>query len=475
MGGAAIQAFYIARAARYNGSTTAGAAPAKKGRSAVFTNRSLRRLILPLIAEQLLTMLVGMADTMMISYAGEAAISGVALVDMVSNLVITLLTSLATGGAVIVSQYLGGREQSGADEAASQLHGIALLVSAGLTALCLLLHGGILRLFFGAVEGDVMRAADTYFLVTALSFPFLGIYNASAALHRSMERTRTTMLVSLLMNAINVAGNAIGIFVLRAGVMGVAVPTLISRAVAGVLMFRLALRRENAVRVRPSRMFARNGAMARRILRIAVPSSVENGLFTLGRVLVTSIVAMFGTSQIAANGVAQSVDMLAIVIVNAMNLAVITVVGQCVGARAYDEAERFLKKLMGVSYAATGALTLLIFLLLPAILNLFSLSEETWHLSYQLILAHNLMATALHPTAFNLANGLRAAGDARYTMFVGIGSMLLFRLGTAALLGAGLGLGVYGVWAAMGMDWLGRSIAFVLRFRSGKWRGRRAI
>ena len=127
------------------------------------------------------------------------------------------------------------------------------------------------------------------------------------------------------------------------------------------------------------------------------------------------------------------------------------------------------------SYAATGALTLLIFLLLPAILNLFSLSEETWHLSYQLILAHNLMATALHPTAFNLANGLRAAGDARYTMFVGIGSMLLFRLGTAALLGAGLGLGVYGVWAAMGMDWLGRSIAFVLRFRSGKWRGRRAI
>ena len=199
----------------------------------MFTNRSLRRLILPLIAEQLLTMLVGMADTMMISYAGEAAISGVALVDMVSNLVITLLTALATGGAVIVSQYLGGRERENADEAASQLHGIALVISAGLTALCLLLHGDILRLFFGAVEADVMRAADTYFLVTALSFPFLGLYNASAALYRSMERTRATMLVSLLMNAINIAGNAVGIFALRAGVMGVALPTLISRAEAG--------------------------------------------------------------------------------------------------------------------------------------------------------------------------------------------------------------------------------------------------
>ena len=441
----------------------------------MYTNRSLQRLILPLIIEQALAMLVGIADTMMISHAGEAAVSGVALVDMVNTLVLTVLTAVATGGAVIVSQYLGSRSVENACHAAGQLQTLIVLLALALTGLCLAFHRALLNLLFGAVEPDVMQAAVTYFLICCASFPFIGVYQASAALFRSNGQTRITMAVSLWENAINLAGNAIGVFVLHAGLAGVAIPTLISRAVAGCAMLCLAMGRKRAVRIRISDVLTLNRAMLRRILRIAVPNGVENGLFTLGRVLVTSIVALFGTAQIAANGVASSVDQFAIIIVNAVNIAAVTVVGQCVGAQAYDEAARLLKKLMRVSYAATAALSVVVWLLLPWLRGLFSLSSDTWALCTKLILAHNAMAILLHPTSFNLANGLRAAGDAKFTMLVGISSMLIFRLGTACLLGIGLGMGVWGVWIAMGMDWLGRSVAFILRFRSCRWKSLRAI
>lgn len=320
-----------------------------------------------------------------------------------------------------------------------------------------------------------MQAAETYMFITAFSFPFLGIYNSSAALFRSMKKTNMTMYVSLLMNVINIAGNAIGIFVLKAGVAGVAVPTLLSRAVAGIVMTALAFNAKHEVYLKAKNVFCRNFEMLRRILKIAIPNAIENGLFALGRVLVTSIVAMFGTAQIAANGVAGSVDLIAIIVVSAMNLAVVTVVGQCVGANRYDEAEHYLKKMMKVSWIATAVLTVLVWLCLPMILSCFAVSEETYHYAYILVMLHNIFATVLHPTSFNLPNGLRAAGDAKFTMYIGIGSMAMFRIGSAVLFGILLNMGVVGVWIAMGMDWLARSVAFVWRFKSKKWQKFRAI
>jgi len=441
----------------------------------MFSSKQLKKLILPLIVEQILAMTVGMADTMMISQAGEAAVSGVALVDMVNYLVITLLSALATGGAVIVAQYLGNKDRQNANRAAGQVTMVSALFSTGLTALCLIFCRPLLGLLFGSVEPLVMGAAVTYFWISALSFPFLGLYNSAAALFRSMEKTKITMYVSLLMNVINVAGNAIGIFVFRAGVAGVAVPTLISRAVAAVTMLWLSRNRANTVWVEKRQIFAWDSGMIRRILRIAVPNSLENGLFALGKVLVTSIVAQFGTAQIAANGVANSIDMIAIVVVNAINLAIVTVVGQCVGANDYDQASFYTKKLMKISYLATGVLNVAVAAALPFLLNLYSLSEEARHFSLILVLMHNVLAFALHPTSFVLANGLRAAGDAKYTMYVGIGSMLVFRLGSAWLFGIALQMGIIGVWIAMGTDWLCRSVFFLLRFKGGKWQEHRAI
>lgn len=436
----------------------------------MFSNKALKKLILPLIIEQILIMAVGVADTVMVSYAGEVAISGVGLVDMFNNLIITVLAAIDAGGAIIVSQYIGNKDRKNANKASSQLLTITIVIATVIMLGCLVFHRILLSTFFGAIEMDVMKAATTYFLISAISFPFLGVYNSAAALYRSMEKTRTTMYVSILMNIINVVGNYIGVFILHAGVAGVAVPTLISRIVAAIIMFALSLNSSNLVYVKIKNVFAWDQEMISRILKIAVPNGIENGLFTLGRVLVTSIVALFGTSQIAANSVAGSIDQIAVVVVNAINLGIVVVVGQCIGANDYEQAKYYIKKLMKISYIVTGIIGSAVILLLPWILNLYSLSSEARNLTFILVIMHNIMATALHPTAFVLPNGLRAVGDVKFSMVVGIVSMILFRLGAAVLFGIIFNLGIIGVWIAMGSDWLCRSVCFVIRFIKGKWR-----
>lgn len=441
----------------------------------IYSNRALKRLLVPLVIEQVLVMLVGMVDTVMVASAGEAAVSGVALVDMVNYLIITVMAALTTGGSVIISQYAGSRQPEQAERSAGQLMTVTLLLSAAILAVCLLGRDAILRLFFGSVEADVMAAAQTYFMITACSFPFLGIYDAGAALYRVMGKTSVTMYVSLAMNVINVIGDFIGVSVLHAGVAGVAVPTLLSRAFAAVVMTRLAFRRQNSIPLYWHHILMWDTPVVRRILCIAVPNGVENGLFALGKVLVTSIVAGFGTVQIAANGVANSVDQIAVIVVNAVNLAMVPVVGQCVGASDYTQAAHYTKKLMKISYISTAVLGLAVCVLLPVLLPLYGLSADTLRLAALLIVLHNALALLLHPTSFNLANILRAAGDARFTMIVGICSMIVFRLGSALLFGKLLRLRIVGVWIAMGMDWLARSIAFTIRYKSGKWKEKRAI
>ncbi len=441
----------------------------------IYSNRALKKLLVPLVIEQVLVMLLGMVDTVMVASAGEAAVSGVALVDMVNYLIITVMAALTTGGSVIISQYAGGRQPEQAEWSAGQLMTVTLLLSAAILAVCLLGRDAILQLFFGSVEADVMAAAQTYFMITACSFPFLGIYDAGAALYRVVGKTTVTMYVSLTMNVVNVAGDFIGVSVLHAGVAGVAIPTLLSRAFAAVVMTRLAFRRQNSIPLYWHHILMWDTPVVRRILCIAVPNGVENGLFALGKVLVTSIVVGFGTVQIAANGVANSVDQIAVIVVNAVNLAMVPVVGQCVGASDYTQAAHYTKKLMGISYLFTAVLGLAVCVLLPVLLPLYGLSAHTLRLAALLIVLHNALALLLHPTSFNLANSLRAAGDARFTMIVGICSMIVFRLGSALLFGKLLRLRIVGVWIAMGMDWLARSIAFTIRYKSGKWKEKRAI
>lgn len=435
----------------------------------LFSKKDLRKLIIPLILEQTLAITVGMADTMMISSAGEAAVSGVSLVDMFNNLIISVLAALATGGAVVTSQCIGAGRREEACRSARQLVFTEAAITIGISVLVLLFHRQILGLFFGQIEADVMQNAIIYLIISVFSFPLLAVYDSCAALYRSMGNAQITLKISLLMNVINVVGNAIGVYVLKLGVAGVAIPSLVSRGVAGVVLFTLLRNPDNLVFLTRGK-FKVDGTIVKRILFIGIPSGIENGIFQLGRVLVVSIIAAFGTSQIAANGVANSLDSMGCIVGQAMSLAMITVIGRCVGAGEEGQVRYYTKKLLGETYFYTAVINSIILLLLPWILQIYGLGEETTRLSYILVMIHDGMAIFLWPTSFVLPNMLRACNDVKYTMVVAIFSMITFRIGFSYLFGVHMGWMAVGVWAAMVIDWVFRVLCFVGRYLAGTWR-----
>lgn len=435
----------------------------------LFSKKDLRKLIIPLILEQTLAITVGMADTMMISSAGEAAVSGVSLVDMFNNLIISVLAALATGGAVVTSQCIGAGRREEACQSARQLVFTEAAITIGISVLVLLFHRQILGLFFGQIEADVMQNAIIYLIISVFSFPLLAVYDSCAALYRSMGNAQITLKISLLMNVINVVGNAIGVYVLKLGVAGVAIPSLVSRGVAGVVLFTLLHNPDNLVFLAREK-FKVDATIVKRILFIGIPSGIENGIFQLGRVLVVSIIAAFGTSQIAANGVANSLDSMGCIVGQAMSLAMITVIGRCVGAGEEGQVRYYTKKLLGETYFYTAVINSIILLLLPWILQIYGLGEETTRLSYILVMIHDGMAIFLWPASFVLPNMLRACNDVKYTMVVSIFSMITFRIGFSYVFGVHMGWMAVGVWAAMVIDWGFRVLCFVGRYLAGTWR-----
>ena len=437
----------------------------------MFSNRQLLRLIVPLVIEQALNILVGLADGVMVSSAGEAAISGVSLVDMINAVVLTLFMGLATGGAVVTSQYLGARKYHDAQKSVGQQILMAAVIGTAFGALCFLLARPIMRLFFGSIEADVMEAGLIYFRITALAFPFIALYCTGAAVFRSMGNSKLTMNISLLMNVINVTGNAVCILGLKMGVAGVAIPTLISRVVASSLTLLFLCRRKQVLHLQGKYVFHYRPDMMKKILRIGIPSALENSLFNLGRVVVVSMIALFGTVQTSANAVACTIDNLACIAGNAINMAMVTVIGQCVGSGDGEQVKYYIKKMMLLAYGfwALNSLPTLIFC--RPLIGLYSgLSPETADLAFRLIWIHNGLGILLWPMSFSLPNALRAANDVRYTMRVGIASMLIVRVGFSWLLCVGLQWGATGVWTAMVLDWIVR-ISFLLpRVLSGKWK-----
>ena len=404
------------------------------------------------MVEQFLAVTVGMADTMMVSYAGEAAISGVSLVDMLNVLIINIFAALATGGAVVISQYLGARDVESAKNGAGQLFHLAALAGVGIMALALAFARPLLGLLFGQIEPDVMDAALLYLRISAASYPFIALYNAGAALFRSMGNSKISMQVSILMNAVNVAGNAICVFGLGMGVAGVALPSLVGRAMAAGLILWRASNPANLVHVKAAQCLRLHRGMALRILNIGIPSAFENSLFQLGRVLVVSIIAVFGTAQISANAVANNLDSIGCIPGQAIGLGLITVAGQCIGAQDQKAAISYTKKLVGLTYLVDGALNLAVILGMPLLLGLYNISAETHQLAWLLVLIHCACGIVLWPVSFVLPNALRAANDVRFTMMVSIASMMIWRLGFSYVLGIGFGMGAVGVWIAMIID-----------------------
>ena len=436
----------------------------------MFSSRDLKRMIVPLFLEQLLMALVGIADVFVIGFVGEAAVSGVSLVNAFNTIFLNLFTALAAGGAVVISQYIGKREPERAGMTASQLLTASTLCSVVVAAFVLLFNTQLMKLMFGKVEPEVLDACVTYLRISAYSYPALAIYNAGAALYRSFGKTSTTMYISVLANVINVAGNCIGVFALHAGVAGVAWPSLISRVFSAVAITALCFSRDNPVRYLKDWIFRLNGAMQKQILRIAIPNGVESGIFQLVKVALSSVAALFGTYQIAANGMAQSIWSMAALVCVAMGPVYITVIGQCMGAGEVEQAEQYFKKLTKVTLLFAIAWNALVFAVTPVLMHFSALAPETKRLTLLLVLTHNVFNAVAFPFADPLGKGLRATGDVKFTTAISLLTTIGVRLVFSVLFAIVLNMGVMGIALAMCLDWSTRGIIFWCRFKKGRWK-----
>ena len=436
----------------------------------LFSNRELANLIGPLVFEQLLAVFVGMADSIMVANVGEAAVSGVSLVDNIMILIINIFAALATGGAVVAGQYIGRKDEKSACKAATQL---VWFVSLSAVAIMILVYLGkdiILNQVFGHITAEVKGHADIYLLIVTASIPFIALYNGGAAIFRAMGNSQVSMRVSLLMNAINVTGNAILVFGLRIGTAGVAIPTLISRMVAAIVITVLLCNQTRILHIERTLKIRFDGRMIRKILAIGVPNGLENSMFQLGKILVLSLVSTFGTYAIAANAVSNAIALFQILPGMAISLAITTVISQCVGANDYEQVRYYLKKLLAIIYVAMVGTVALIFLALPLILKAYNLSDQTAAAATNIIHFHGISAMIIWPLSFALPAAYRAAGDAKACMYTSIVSMWIFRIGFSYLVGKYMGLGVFGVWVAMVIDWVVRAICFIIRYFNGKWK-----
>lgn len=436
----------------------------------LFSNRELANLIGPLVIEQLLAVFVGMADSIMVANVGEAAVSGVSLVDNIMILIINIFAALATGGAVVAGQYIGRKDEKSACKAATQL---VWFVSLSAVAIMILVYFGkdiILNQVFGHITAEVKGHADIYLLIVTASIPFIALYNGGAAIFRAMGNSQVSMRVSLLMNAINVTGNAILVFGLRIGTAGVAIPTLISRMVAAIVITVLLCNQTRILHIERTLKIRFDGRMIRKILAIGVPNGLENSMFQLGKILVLSLVSTFGTYAIAANAVSNAIALFQILPGMAISLAITTVISQCVGANDYEQVHYYLKKLLAIIYVAMVGTVALIFLALPLILKAYNLSDQTAAAATNIIHFHGISAMIIWPLSFALPAAYRAAGDAKACMYTSIVSMWIFRIGFSYLVGKYMGLGVFGVWVAMVIDWVVRAVCFIIRYFNGKWK-----
>jgi putative MATE family efflux protein len=441
-----------------------------------WNGKALFRLIWPLIIEQVLAVTMGVADTVMISSVGEYAVSAVNIVDNINNLLIIAFIALATGGAVVVSQYIGRRDYRNAGEAAKQLIYAVSIISLLILVFAFFFRRSIIRIIYGNMDAEVLESAAVYMLITSLSYPFLAIYNANAALFRAVGNSKVTMRIALLVNLLNIGGNAFLIFVLHWGVLGAAFSTLLSRVLAGLITLILLCRGHGRpIRLEGLRKFRFHRPMLRSILNVGIPSGMESSMFMVGRLLTQRIFPVFGTAAMAGNAVAGVVNSFSFMPGSACGMALLTIVGQCVGAGDYGAAKKQCARIMKITYAITAGLSLFIWVFRGPLIGIFSLSREAYEFGSIFLQIHCVSMILAWPLSFALPNALRAAGDARYVMVVATVSMWILRVSMSYIFTFTLGLGPLGVWLAMGCDFIGRGSFYLGRWLRGRWQEKRVI
>ncbi len=435
----------------------------------MFSNRDLIKLIIPLVIEYTLARIIGIVDSAMVAYAGETAVSGVSLVDSVNLLFLYCFTTLAAGGAVVVSQTIGAGKQELACESAKQLFWVVTSVGFIISVVSIAFHKEIIGLVFGEVEDDVMKSACDYFFYTLLGFTFLAIYHACASTFKAMGNTKICMVVSMIMNITNVSGNAIMIFGFNLGAKGAAIATALSYVVGGCIMFAFIRQKSNPIYIENVFKYKPDGKLIKRICAIGIPNGLENGMFQFGKVITQSLVSALGTVSIAANAVANSLTSLQYIPGNAINSAMIPVVGRCVGAGEKEQAKIYSRKLMIIAYAMLIVIAGLMIIFSHQFVGMYNISESAVRMARYLLILHSILASLIWPTCFILPTAFRAAGDVRFSMILSITVMWICRIGASIVFVKYLGFGVEGVWYAMFFDWIVRLPFLFVRYVRGTW------
>ena len=435
----------------------------------MFTNRMIRNLLVPVVLEQILNSIMGTADTMMVSNVGSAALSAVSLVDSINVLLIQAFSALAAGGAIVCAQYIGQRNYEKANMSARQVLFIITAISVVVSAVCLIFQKPLLRLIFGAVDADVMRASEIYFFFTALSFPFIAAYDSAASIFRAQENTKGPMTISMISNIMNIGGNAVLIWVFHLGVAGAAISTLVSRIFCAVVVLWQLRKDRQPVVVRDYLKIRPDWSMIGRILGLGIPSGIENSMFQLGKLAIQSTVSTLGTAAIAAQAMTNILENLNGIAAIGVGVGLMTIVGQCLGAGRKDEAVYYIKKLCVIAEAIIIVSCLIVYILVRPVTILGGMESTSAEMCIHMITWITIVKPVVWTMAFVPGYGLRAAGDVKFSMITSCCTMWACRFCLCVFLIRVLGFGPMGVWIGMFADWTVRGIIFTWRFHSRKW------
>lgn len=442
-----------------------------RDKNRLFSNKDLLILFVPLIIEQFLEYLVGLADSMMVSWVGQSAVSGVSLVDFMMALLISLFVALATGGSVVIGQYLGKKDKKMANVTANQLVWFSATISLVIMGIVYILKSSIFSVLFGSISSEVYYHANVYFMVVVASIPFLAVYNSGASIFRSIGNSKFPMKVMLLMNILNVIGNAIFIFYFNLGTMGIAISTLISRIGAAFIVTFALINKNNILYLIKSLKFKFNKKIIMQILNIGAPFAFENGMFYLGRLIVLSLVAVFGTSAIAANSVGGTMVTFEVLPGTSIGLGLSVVISRCIGMGDYKQAKYYTKKIIKIIYISFVVSCIIVFSLLPAILSIYNLSSEATLLTKEIVFSHGIIMTLIWPLGYTLPVVFRASGNSKFPMFVSTLTMIICRILFAYVFSLCLGMGMFGTWVAMYFDWIIKAFIFTFSYIRERWVG----
>ncbi len=435
----------------------------------LYPPKAMFALLLPIVVEQLLNSFMGMADTMMVSNVGSDAISAVSLVDSINNLVIQVFAAMASGAAIICSQYLGSGSREGCNKAARQVVLTVFVISLVLTVTGLVFRRPLLQAVFGKIEARVMEEALIYFLITVISYPFLALFNAGAAFFRAGGNSGFPMRVSVISNVLNIGGNALLIFGFDMGVAGAALATLISRIFCATAVILFLRKPGQAIVVREYLSIRPDLPLIMKILAIGVPSGIENGMFQFGKLAIQSTVSTMGTAAIAAQAMTNIMEMVNGICGVGVGIGLMTVVGQSLGAGRREEARYYIVKCTQIGLGCILTSCIGVRVLAGPITRMAGMEAVSAQLCMEMITAITIAKPLFWAFSFIPAYGMRAAGDVRFSMITSILTMWCLRVALCVFLVRFFNMGPMAVWYGMFTDWAVRGVVFFCRFKSGRW------